>query len=44
MLGGRALCEWNPDKSKFSAGASMVLYGRASAFGISPERYRILGR
>jgi hypothetical protein len=43
MVGHRALCAPNQDKSKFKVGAAMVLYGRASAFGISPERYRILG-
>lgn len=32
MLGRGALCVPSPDKSKFKAGASMILYGRASAF------------
>jgi len=44
MLGRGALCVPNPDKSKFKVGASMILYGRASAFGISPASYRILDR
>jgi hypothetical protein len=42
MLGGGALCVPNQNKSKFKAGASMVLYGRVSVFGISAERYRLL--
>jgi hypothetical protein len=42
MLGRRAICVPDPNKSKFKAGASMVLYGRGSAFGISPKSYRIV--
>jgi hypothetical protein len=42
MLGRRAICVPEPNKAKFKAGATMILYGRASAFGISPERYRIV--
>jgi hypothetical protein len=44
MLSSRAICVPDPDKSKFKAGASLVLYGRASALGISPEHYRIVNR
>ena len=44
MLGRRAICVPDPNKAKFKAGTSMVLYGRASAFGISPERYRIVNQ
>ena len=44
MLGRRAICVPDLDKSKFKAGTSMVLYGRASALGISPDRYRIISR
>jgi hypothetical protein len=44
MLGGRAICVPDPDKSKFKAGASLVLYGRASALGISPQHFRIVNR
>jgi len=42
MLGRRAICVPDPNKSTFKAGASMVLYGRGSAFGISPKSYRIV--
>jgi hypothetical protein len=42
MLGRRAICVPDPNKSKFKAGASMVLYGRASVFGISPKSYHLV--
>ena len=42
MLGRRAICVPDPNKAKFKVGASMVLYGRESAFGISPKSYRIV--
>ena len=42
MLGRRALCVPKSEKTKLKPGASIVLYGRTSAWGISPVRYRLV--
>jgi hypothetical protein len=45
MLGRRSLCVGDQHKSsEFPPGTVLSLSGRASAFGISPDKYRIVSR
>jgi hypothetical protein len=42
MLGRHALCVPSTEKARFRAGSPVILHGRASILGITPESYRVL--